>query len=127
MKLAKWFYSDDSSIFLMSAVKVCLNKRLSDMLLDHHMLECRYKFKYLNIVDSYCDWNADIKSGFYDKLKFQLQGQRNTYYAGGLMAFELTERNSSYAMALVCKHFSNNSTPPGFLYVKVCNTTIVNK
>lgn len=50
-----------------------------------------------------------------------------TIYAGGLMAFELTEINSSYAMALVCKHFSNNSTPPGFPYVKVCNTTIVNK
>ncbi|KAF9603315.1 hypothetical protein IFM89_034664 [Coptis chinensis] len=37
--------------------------------------------------------------GFYEKLESELQGLNNTYYVGSLMAFELTERNSSYAMA----------------------------
>lgn len=105
----------------MSAVKVCSNNLVSDMLWDHHRIEYRYKFTYLFIVVAYCTLHADMKSGFYDKLEFQLQGQCNTYYAGGLMAFELTERNSSYAMALVCKHFSNNSSQPDFPYIKVCN------
>ncbi|KAL0418546.1 UNVERIFIED_CONTAM: hypothetical protein Sradi_1268100 [Sesamum radiatum] len=54
------------------------------------------KFKYFPHVNS-----QDMKDGFYDKLEFLLQGQQNTYYAGGLMAFELTERNSSYALELV--------------------------
>lgn len=62
---------------------------------------------------------VDMKDGFYDKLESQLQGQRNTYFIGGLMAFELTERNSSYAMALVCKHFANEDLQPKFPYVKV--------
>lgn len=60
-----------------------------------------------------------MKAGFYDKLEAELQGQKNTYYVGGLMAFELTERNSSYAMALVQKHFVNADPIPRFPYVKV--------
>lgn len=60
-----------------------------------------------------------MKDGFYDKLEYKLQGQRNTYFVGGLMAFELTERNSTYAMALVRKHFANDSLQPKFQYVKV--------
>ena len=60
-----------------------------------------------------------MKDGFYDKLESELQGQRNTYYVGGLMAFELTERNSSYAMDLICKHFANKNAVPMFPYVKV--------
>lgn len=60
-----------------------------------------------------------MKDGFYNKLESELQGQRNTYYVGGLMAFELTERNSSYAMALICKHFANKNSVPMFPYVKV--------
>lgn len=60
-----------------------------------------------------------MKAGFYDKLENELQGQQNTYYVGGLMAFELTERNSSYAMALVRKHFVNADPIPRFPYVKV--------
>lgn len=60
-----------------------------------------------------------MKNGFYDKMESQVQGQRNTYYIGGLLAFELTERNSSYAMALICKHFANDDTLPMFPYVKV--------
>ncbi|KAG5250029.1 AMP-dependent synthetase and ligase family protein [Salix suchowensis] len=53
------------------------------------------RFKYFPHVGS-----QEMKGGFYDKLESELQGQRNTFYVGGLMAFELTERNSSYAMAL---------------------------
>ncbi|GFZ12991.1 hypothetical protein Acr_23g0013760 [Actinidia rufa] len=56
--------------------------------------------------------------GFYDKVETQLQGQQNTYYVGGLMAFELTERNSSYAMALICKHFASDTSLLAFPYVK---------
>lgn len=62
---------------------------------------------------------AAMKDGFYEKIEGELQGQQNTYYVGGLMAFELTERNSSYSMALVCKHFANNDSSPRFPYVKV--------
>ena len=60
-----------------------------------------------------------MKDGFYDKLEFLLQGHRNTYFVGGLMAFELTERNSSYAFDLVQKHFSTDSFEPSYPYVKV--------
>lgn len=60
-----------------------------------------------------------MMDGFYEKLESQLQGFKNTYYVGGLMAFELTERNSSYAMGLVCKHFANDNSMPNFPYAKV--------
>lgn len=60
-----------------------------------------------------------MKNGFYNRMESELQGQHNTYYVGGLMAFELTERNSTYAMALVRKHFANNNLQPKFPYVKV--------
>lgn len=70
------------------------------------------RFKYFPHVNS-----QDMKDGFYDKLEHQLQGQHNTYYVGGLMAFELTERNSSYSMALMTKHFATDSQPK-FSYVK---------
>ena len=60
-----------------------------------------------------------MKNGFYERLESELQGKRNTYYVGGLMAFELTKRNSSYAMALICKHFANNNPSLVFPYVKV--------
>lgn len=53
-----------------------------------------------------------MKNGFYERIECELQGLRNTYYVGGLIAFELTERNSSYAMALVYNHFA--STYPYF-------------
>ncbi|KAJ1399879.1 Trimeric LpxA-like superfamily [Sesbania bispinosa] len=61
---------------------------------------------------------GDMKDGFYEKLESELQGSRNTYYVGGLMAFELTERNSSYAMALMCKNFANSNDLPLFPYTK---------
>ena len=60
-----------------------------------------------------------MKDGFYERFESELQGLSNTYYVGGLMAFELTERNSSYAMALICKHFASNNSIPQFPYVKV--------
>ncbi|KAF6146108.1 hypothetical protein GIB67_002786 [Kingdonia uniflora] len=56
--------------------------------------------------------------GFYDKLESELQALPNTYYVGKLMAFELTERNSSYAMALVVKHFVNDKALPAYPHVK---------
>ncbi|CAK8536019.1 unnamed protein product [Lathyrus sativus] len=71
------------------------------------------RFKYFPHVSS-----QDMKNGFYEKLESELQGSRNTYYVGGLMAFELTERNSSYAMALMCKNFANSSDLPVFPYTK---------
>ncbi|OVA06663.1 AMP-dependent synthetase/ligase [Macleaya cordata] len=71
------------------------------------------RFKYFPHVNS-----QDMKDGFYEKLESELQGLQSTYYVGGLMAFELTERNSSYAMALICKHFANDSPLPAFPYVK---------
>ncbi|KAL7084478.1 hypothetical protein ACP275_14G225100 [Erythranthe tilingii] len=71
------------------------------------------KFKYFPHVKS-----EDMKEGYYDKLEFLLQGQRNTYFVGGLMAFELTERNASYAFDLVRKHFSNDNQEPSYPYVK---------
>ena len=68
-----------------------------------------------------------MKEGFYDKIELELQGSRNTYYVGGLMAFELTERNSSYAMALVCKNFGTDSDLPMFPYTKViCHYAHIN-
>ena len=60
-----------------------------------------------------------MKNGFYERLESELQGKRNTYYVGGLMAFELTERNSSYAMALICKQVANNNPSLLFPYVKI--------
>lgn len=60
-----------------------------------------------------------MKNGFYGRLESELQGLGNTYYVGGLMAFELTERNSSYAMALICKHFATTDPTPPFPYVRV--------
>ncbi|XP_058073505.1 uncharacterized protein LOC131222454 [Magnolia sinica] len=71
------------------------------------------RFKYFPHVKS-----EDMKGGFYEKLESELQGSQNTYYVGGLMAFELTERNSSYAMAMACKHFASEGASPLFPYVK---------
>ncbi|KAI7736757.1 hypothetical protein M8C21_012632 [Ambrosia artemisiifolia] len=71
------------------------------------------RFKYFPHVSS-----QDMQEGFYDKMENELQGQQNTYYVGGLVAFELTERNSSYAMNLIRKHFANDDPLPKFPYVK---------
>ncbi|CAJ1933275.1 unnamed protein product [Sphenostylis stenocarpa] len=71
------------------------------------------RFMYFPHVSS-----QDMKDGFFEKLESKLQGSRNTYYVGGLMAFELTERNSSYAMALICKNFAHRNDFPIFPYTK---------
>lgn len=45
-----------------------------------------------------------FKEGFYDKLE-NLQGQKNTYFTGGLMSFELIEPIVNYSDCLVKKYF----------------------
>ncbi|KAG6555213.1 hypothetical protein Mapa_003253 [Marchantia paleacea] len=67
------------------------------------------KFRYFPHVSS-----RDMRLGFYDKLE-GLQGENNTYYVGALMAFELTERNSSYSINLMAKRFGSAEEP---IYVK---------
>ena len=62
---------------------------------------------------------ADMKDGFYERFESQLQGFQNTYYVGGLLAFELTERNASYSIAAVCKHFAIDVEQTVTPYVKV--------
>lgn len=62
---------------------------------------------------------ADMKDGFYERLESQLQGFQNTYYVGGLLAFELTERNASYSIMAVCKHFAIDGEGELTPYVKV--------
>lgn len=62
---------------------------------------------------------ADMKNGFYERLESQLQGFQNTYYVGGLLAFELTERNASYSIVAICKHFAIDGEQPMTPYVKV--------
>lgn len=62
---------------------------------------------------------ADMKDGFYERLESELQGFQNTYYVGGLLAFELTERNASYSIAAVCKHFAIDVEQTVTPYVKV--------
>lgn len=60
---------------------------------------------------SYDDWpyfphvTSDVMaSGFYDQLE-AMQGQRNTFYVGGLLNFELVETIVEYTKALVSKNF----------------------
>ncbi|KAG6557173.1 hypothetical protein Mapa_001100 [Marchantia paleacea] len=67
------------------------------------------KWRYFPRVSS-----RDMADGFYDKMS-EMQGQNNTYYLGALLAFELTERNVSYAFDLVKKHFGTTKEHP---YVK---------
>ena len=62
---------------------------------------------------------ADMKDGFYERFESQLQGFQNTYYVGGLLAFELTERNASYSIETVCKHFAIDVEQTVTPYVKV--------
>ncbi|KAF8653877.1 hypothetical protein HU200_062011 [Digitaria exilis] len=71
------------------------------------------RFKYFPHVSS-----EDMKNGFYERVESQLQGFQNTYYVGGLLAFELTERNASYSISAVCKHFAIDSELPVIPYVK---------
>ncbi|NER10009.1 NAD(P)-binding Rossmann-like domain-containing protein [Muriicola jejuensis] len=45
-----------------------------------------------------------FKEGFYDRLE-EMQGKNNTYFTGGLMAFELIEPILNYSDSLVKKYF----------------------
>ncbi|KAF6156931.1 hypothetical protein GIB67_039692 [Kingdonia uniflora] len=67
----------------------------------------------------------NMKAGFYDKLESELQGLPSTYYVGRVMAFKLTERNSSYAMALVIKHFVSDDALPACPHVKATSLLTV--
>ncbi|KAL1325323.1 hypothetical protein HN51_035400 [Arachis hypogaea] len=107
-----WSYGNSSDIKGPTVIELAI-KAVESMggKIDKFILQRR--FKYFPHVNS-----QDMKSGFYEKLESELQGSRNTYYVGGLMAFELTERNSSYAMALMCKNFATSSDLPMFPYTK---------
>ncbi|MCG6136918.1 MAG: hypothetical protein MET45_20155 [Nostoc sp. LLA-1] len=45
-----------------------------------------------------------MQAGFYDRLE-ALQGQRQTFYVGGLLNFELVETIVEYSQHLVKKNF----------------------
>ncbi|CAK7339270.1 unnamed protein product [Dovyalis caffra] len=108
------FWSYGNSFDIKGPTVTCLAKKVvMSMGAEVQEVVLQRRFKYFPHVGS-----QDMKDGFYDKLESELQGQRNTFYVGGLVAFELTERNSSYAMALICKHFANNNSVPMFPYVK---------
>ncbi|KAG2675012.1 hypothetical protein I3760_13G164200 [Carya illinoinensis] len=107
-----WSYGNSANIMGPTVTELAINA-VKTMGGEVEEVVLQRRFKYFPHVCS-----QDMKDGFYDKLESKLQGRRNTYYVGGLMAFELTERNSSYAMALVCKHFANNNSMPMFPYVK---------
>ncbi|XWS73491.1 hypothetical protein CRYUN_Cryun02cG0133800 [Craigia yunnanensis] len=108
------FWSYGNSMDIQGAtVRELAIKAVETMGAEVEQVVLQRRFKYFPHVSS-----QDMKNGFYERLESELQGKRNTCYVGGLMAFELTERNSSYAMALICKHFANNNPSLLFPYVK---------
>uniref|UniRef100_A0A2N9HH20 Carrier domain-containing protein n=1 Tax=Fagus sylvatica TaxID=28930 RepID=A0A2N9HH20_FAGSY len=107
-----WSYGNSADIMGSTVTELAINA-VKTMGGEVEKVVLQRRFKYFPHVCS-----QDMKDGFYEKLETKVQGWKNTYYVGGLMAFELTERNSSYAMALVCKHFANNNSLPIFPYVK---------
>ncbi|KAF6171936.1 hypothetical protein GIB67_011833 [Kingdonia uniflora] len=83
-----------------------------------------YKSGFLKVLDIHTIYweqsgNSQGHDGFYDKLESELQGLPNTYYVGRLIPFYLTKRNSSYAMALVVKHFVGDNALLAYPHVKV--------
>jgi hypothetical protein len=52
-----------------------------------------------------------MRDGFYQRLE-AIQGQRNTYYVGAIMNFELVETSIAYSKHLVEKHFPRRRSPP---------------
>ncbi|CAN1354733.1 Long-chain-fatty-acid--AMP ligase FadD28 [Linum perenne] len=107
-----WSYGNSVDIMGPTVTDLAL-KVVESMGAKAEQVVLQRRFKYFPHVCS-----EDMKNGFYEKLEDELQGKRNTLYVGGLMAFELTERNSSYSMALICKHFANDNPLPMFPYVK---------
>ncbi|KAF6158732.1 hypothetical protein GIB67_040246 [Kingdonia uniflora] len=107
-----WSYGNSEDIKGPTVIKLAMNV-VKNMGGEVEEVVLQRRFKYFPHVNS-----EDMKAGFYDKLESELQGLQNTYYVGGLMAFELTERNSSYAMALVLKHFASDNALLAYPYVK---------
>ncbi|XP_057748625.1 uncharacterized protein LOC130967675 [Arachis stenosperma] len=107
-----WSYGNSTDIKGPAVTKLAI-KTVESMGGEVQKVVLQRRFKYFPHVSSQA-----MKDGFYEKLESVLQGSRNTYYVGGLMAFELTERNSSYAMALICKNFANSSDLPMYPYTK---------
>ncbi|CAN0891896.1 Long-chain-fatty-acid--AMP ligase FadD28 [Linum grandiflorum] len=107
-----WSYGNSADIMGPTVTELAL-KVVESMGAKAEQVILQRRFKYFPHVCS-----QDMKNGFYERLEDELQGQRNTLYVGGLMAFELTERNSSYSMALICKHFANDNPLPMFPYAK---------
>jgi hypothetical protein len=48
--------------------------------------------------------SRDVEAGVFDEIE-ELQGQRSTYYAGSLLAFELVECSMAYAQELAERFF----------------------
>ncbi|GAA0144094.1 hypothetical protein LIER_04625 [Lithospermum erythrorhizon] len=107
-----WSYGDSAHINADAVTKLAIDAatRIGG---EVETVVLKRRFKYFPHVRS-----EDMKDGFYEKLEEEVQGKNNTFYVGGLMAFELTERNSSYSMALVRKHFANDHPLPKYPYVK---------
>ncbi|KAJ4845220.1 hypothetical protein Tsubulata_012395 [Turnera subulata] len=107
-----WSYGNSADVKGPEVTQLAM-KVVKNMGAEVEKVVLQRRFKYFPHVSS-----QDMHDGFYERVESELQGQRNTYYVGGLMAFELTERNSSYAMALMCKHFATDKSLPVFPYVK---------
>ncbi|KAK3408603.1 hypothetical protein EUGRSUZ_J00812 [Eucalyptus grandis] len=107
-----WSYGDSVNIRGSNVIDLAIEvvKRMGG---EVEKVILQRRFKYFPHIGS-----KDMKDRFYERIESELQGHRNTYYVGGLFAFELTERNSSYAMALICKHFASANSFPTLPYVK---------
>ncbi|KAK9157049.1 hypothetical protein Scep_003623 [Stephania cephalantha] len=107
-----WSYGNSNDIREEAVAKLAIEV-VKNMGAKVEKVVLQRRFKYFPHVNG-----QDMKDGFYEKLELELQGNQNTYYVGGLMAFELTERNSFYSMALVRKQFASGCSSPIFPYVK---------
>ncbi|XP_048557931.1 uncharacterized protein LOC125538701 [Triticum urartu] len=107
-----WSYGNSADING-SYVAKCVTDIVSSMGGTAQNVLLQRRFKYFPHVNS-----EDMKDGFYGRLESELQGFQNTYYVGGLLAFELTERNASYSIAAVCKHFAIDVEQTVTPYVK---------
>ncbi|CAD6263388.1 unnamed protein product [Miscanthus lutarioriparius] len=107
-----WSYGNSADI-KESYVAKCVTNVVTSMGGTVQKVLLQRRFKYFPHVSS-----EDMKNGFYEKVESQLQGFQNTYFVGGLLAFELTERNALYSISAVCKHFAIASEIPMVPYVK---------
>ncbi|PAN36509.1 hypothetical protein PAHAL_6G288900 [Panicum hallii] len=107
-----WSYGNSADI-KGSYVAKCVTNVVTSMGGTVQNVLLQRRFKYFPHVSS-----EDMKNGFYERVESQLQGFQNTYYVGGLLAFELTERNALYSISSVCKHFAIGSELPPIPYVK---------